>query len=76
LRRGSWLALALMLTIFCSKYAVAVACAMQSELRQSLAFALPVCLLFGLFNGIIIGRAMRCIAACRDATGGADPAQV
>jgi hypothetical protein len=76
LQRGSWLPLALMLTIFCSKYAVAVACAMHSELRQSQAFALPVCLLFGLFNGIFIGRAMRGVAACRDAAGGADPVQV
>jgi hypothetical protein len=76
LQRGSWLPLVLMLTIFCSKYAVAVACAMQSELRQSLTFALPVCLLFGLFNGIFIGRAMRSMAAFRDAAGGADPAQV
>lgn len=63
MQRGSWMPLALMLAIFCSKYAVAVALSIAPALRGDLRFALPVCLGFGLFNGVFLGRLLRIVAA-------------
>ena len=62
-QRGSWLPLALMMAIFCCKYAVSVALAIQPVLRATPGFAIPVCLAFGLFNGIFLGRLLRTVAA-------------
>lgn len=58
-QRGSWLPLALMVAIFITKYTVAVASAMHPELPHSLPFALCVTVLYGLFNGVFIGRLAR-----------------
>lgn len=58
-QRGSWMPLALMVAIFCTKYTVAVASAMHPELPHSLPFALTVTTLYGLFNGVFIGRLAR-----------------
>lgn len=63
LLRGSWMPLALMVAIFVSKYAVAVVTAMHAETRSSLPFMLAVTSLFGLFNGVFVGRLARCVAA-------------
>lgn len=63
LHRGSWAPLMLMIAIFCTKYAVAVATAMHPELQQNLLFASAVTLLFGLFNGVFVGRLARYLAA-------------
>ncbi|NVE01100.1 DUF6622 family protein [Massilia sp. BJB1822] len=62
-QRGSWLPLALMMAVFCGKYAVAVALSIQPALRGDLRFALPVCLAFGLFGGVFLGRLLRTVAA-------------
>jgi len=62
-QRGSWLPLMLMIAIFCTKYAVAVTTAMHPELAQNLLFAATVTLLFGLFNGVFVGRLARYVAA-------------
>jgi len=59
LQRGSWMPLALMLAIFATRYAVAVATGMQPALAHSLPFATGVTLLFGVFNGIFLGRLAR-----------------
>lgn len=59
LQRGSWAPLALMLAIFASRYAVAVATGLQPALAHSLPFATGVTLLFGVFNGIFLGRLAR-----------------
>ena len=59
LQRGSWLPLALMLVIFATKYTVAVACAVQPGLAGGAAFAGAVCALYGVFNGLFAGRALR-----------------
>jgi hypothetical protein len=59
LQRGSWLPLALMIAIFVTKYTVAVLSAMHPELPHSLPFALGVTILYGLFNGVFIGRLAR-----------------
>ncbi|MBJ7309942.1 hypothetical protein H7U20_06995 [Rugamonas sp. CCM 8940] len=61
--RGSWLPLALMMAIFCAKYAVAIAFAMSPALRQEALFAVTVCATFGLFNGVFLGRLLGHLAA-------------
>lgn len=62
-QRGSWAPLMLMIAIFCTKYAVAVSTAMHPELQQNPLFASAVTLLFGLFNGVFVGRLARYLAA-------------
>jgi hypothetical protein len=61
LQRGSWLPLALMLATFATKYAVAVACAVRPDLAAGAGFAATVCALYGMFNGLFLGRALRCL---------------
>ena len=66
-QRGSWTPLLLMMGIFCLKYAVGVALLLQPGLAQHLWFAASVCALYGLFNGIFFGQAMRIAALYRQA---------
>ncbi|HEU4843517.1 MAG TPA: DUF6622 family protein [Burkholderiaceae bacterium] len=54
--RGSWLPLALMLAIFCTKYLVAVLLHMQPAARDNAGVLAAVCIVFGLFNGAFLGR--------------------
>ena len=56
---GSVVPLALMMSIFFTKYAVAIAVAMHPALNGSLRFALPVCLLYGACSGAFAARAAR-----------------
>nr|WP_308495375.1 DUF6622 family protein [Duganella aceris] len=58
-QRGSWMPLAMMMAIFLTKYTVAVASAMHPELPHSLPFALGVTALYGVFNGVFLGRLAR-----------------
>lgn len=67
LQRGSWAPLVLMMAVFCCKYVVNASLAMQPALRDDPRFAIPTCLAFGLFNGILLGRLLRTIAAWRNA---------
>ncbi|KQV80653.1 hypothetical protein ASD15_11995 [Massilia sp. Root351] len=62
-QRGSWMPLALMMAVFCCKYAVGAALAVQPALRGDMRFAVPACMAFGLFNGILLGRLLRTAAA-------------
>ena len=62
-QRGSWMPLCLMLAIFTTKYTVAVVSAMHPELVHNLPFATGVSLLYGLFNGLFLGRLARYSAA-------------
>ncbi|WP_307720713.1 DUF6622 family protein [Duganella sp. BJB476] len=62
-QRGSWAPLMLMIAIFATKYTVAVLTAMHPELQQNLVFAAAVTVLFGLFNGVFVGRLARYVAA-------------
>ena len=66
-QRGSWTPLLLMTAIFCIKYAVGVALSLQPGLAQHLWFAASVCALYGLFNGIFFGQALRIVALYRQA---------
>lgn len=58
-QRGSWAPLALMLAIFATKYLVAVGTAVQPALAHSLPFAVGTTMLFGVFNGVFLGRLAR-----------------
>jgi hypothetical protein len=63
LQRGSWMPLALMVAIFVTKYTVAVMSAMHPELPHSVPFAASVAVLYGVFNGLFLGRLARYAAA-------------
>lgn len=63
MQRGSWMPLVLMIAIFATKYAVAVMSAMHPELPHSVPFAASVALLYGVFNGLFLGRLARYAAA-------------
>lgn len=54
---GSWLPLAMMLLVFCTKYGVAVTLAMHPALRQAEGFVTSVGLVYGLFSGVFLSRA-------------------
>ncbi len=60
---GSVVPLALMLSIFLTKYTVAVLFVIQPALRHNTLCMALVCLLFGLFNGVFLGRLARYLAA-------------
>ncbi len=62
-QRGSVVPLVLMMSVFLTKYTVAVLFAMQPALHQSAMFMASVCVLFGLFNGVFLGRLARYLAA-------------
>jgi hypothetical protein len=63
--QGSWMPLMLMLGIFLTRYGVAVALTMAPQLAQDLTFAAIVCALYGVFNGLFIGRLLRIVAIYR-----------
>lgn len=63
--RGSRLPLVLMMTIFAVKYATGVALAVQPQLAQQVAPALAIGALYGIFNGVFLGRLARDTAALR-----------
>ena len=56
---GSPLPLLLILGIFLTKYAVGVTLAMRPALGGETGFALSVAGLYGIFSGILLGRALR-----------------
>ena len=62
-QRGSWMPLGLMLAIFATKYSVAVLSAFHPELAHSLLFSAAITLLYGVFNGLFLGRLARYAAA-------------
>ena len=63
LQRGSWTPLVLMVAIFVTKYTVALLSVMHPELQRQMLFVVAVSGLFGVFNGVFIGRLLRCVAA-------------
>lgn len=56
---GSWLPLALFMTIFACKFAVGMTTAMAPELLDSLSAAIGISALYGLLSGILNARAWR-----------------
>jgi hypothetical protein len=62
--RGSWMPLAMMMAVFCTKYAVSVTVAIQPHVRQDALLVATVCALFGVFNGYFLGRLARDLKCC------------
>lgn len=58
---GSWLPLAVMMTIFFTRYAVTVAMAMLPALKTSPAFLAGVGFIYGLMSGAFLARAVRIV---------------
>ena len=56
---GSGVPLALMMGIFCTKYALGVTLALQPALAREAAFALGLSALYGAFSGVFAARAAR-----------------
>ena len=61
--RGSALPLALMMGIFLTKYITSVVLVIQPQLSHQLPVVGAVCLLFGVFNGLLLGRLARMVSA-------------
>lgn len=66
-QRGSWIPLTLMMGIFLTKYAVGVTLALHPAFRQEPLFAATICAIYGLFNGIFIGKLLGIVAIYRRA---------
>jgi hypothetical protein len=66
-QQGSWAPLMLMLGIFFTKYAVAVMLAFDPGHKQHALFVGAVCALYGLFNGVFIGKVLRIMSLYRHA---------
>lgn len=62
---GSWAPMALMMAVFCTKYAASVAVAVLPHVRQDPVFAAAVCVLFGVINGCFLGRLLADLGAVR-----------
>jgi len=60
---GSWIPLAMMMGIFFTRYAIAVATAMQPGLRSAPGFMAAVGLAYGLMSGSFLARALRILGA-------------
>lgn len=56
--QGSWIPLVLMMAIFFTKYLVGIASALNPNLLLSLQFIVVLSMLYGIFSGIFIGRAI------------------
>jgi len=55
---GSWLPMALILAIFCTKFAVGVSLAIDPSLRDQLVFACATSALYGLLSGSFFARGL------------------
>ncbi|SDX83578.1 hypothetical protein SAMN04515617_107133 [Collimonas sp. OK242] len=62
LQRGSWLPLMLMMGVFLTKYTVGVTLATHPALAHDAVFTALVCALYGVFNGMFIGRLLRVVS--------------
>lgn len=62
---GSWIPLALMMSLFALKFAVGMALARNPDLASSVAFASMASAAYGLFSGAFLGRAMALWALAR-----------
>ncbi|MEF3065836.1 DUF6622 family protein [Pandoraea apista] len=65
---GSWLPLVWMLAIFVLKFAVAVSMAIHPDLKSNGGFAAWICLWYGAFSGIFLGRVLAIRRAIRNAS--------
>ena len=66
---GSWIPLALILSIFALRYVASASLAIVPALHHEPAFAAAVSLLYGLPTGLLVGRATRVLSHGQRATG-------
>ena len=59
---GSWVPLALMMTMFFARYAIAVSLAMLSALAHAPAFSILASLAYGLLSGMFLERSLGILA--------------
>ena len=59
---GSWTPLALMMTVFFARYAIAVSMAMRPGLAREAAFAVGASLAYGLLSGAFLARSLKVLA--------------
>jgi hypothetical protein len=59
---GSWVPLALMMTVFFARYAIAASMAMRPDLARETVFAVGASLAYGLLSGAFLARALRVLA--------------
>lgn len=67
--RGSWKPLALMMGVFFTKYVTAVTLAILPNVRQEILFAVAISALFGILNGIFLGRLAKDVTTYQQAQG-------
>jgi hypothetical protein len=65
---GSWIPLALMMTMFFTRYAVTVAIATDPARAAAPAFVAATCLAYGLLSGTFFARALQCRSVALRAT--------
>ncbi len=73
--RGSWGPLILMMAIFLIKYCVNVAIAINGPLRSDAAFIAVVCLAYGLFNGLFLGKMLKVLTMYKQQMAAPSPLQ-
>ena len=56
---GSWIPMALILTIFIGKYTLAILTTLQPELAHAIGFAICSTAFFGALSGVFLGRSVR-----------------
>ena len=59
---GSWVPLALMMTVFFARYAIAVSMAMRPALAHEPVFAIAASLAYGVLSGMFVARALGILA--------------
>jgi hypothetical protein len=64
---GSWIPMQIMMTIFITKYAVAVLLAYNSNLRHSIGFIIGVSFIYGFLSSVFFARAWRVWATQKNA---------
>ncbi|MDB5915855.1 MAG: hypothetical protein JWR40_89 [Massilia sp.] len=74
--RGSWLPLGLMMAVFCTKYVAAVLFALHPQARRDVLLVVAVAALFGVLNGVFLGRLARDMTDGRDGADARLPARM
>ncbi len=72
---GSWLPLAMMLAMFAAKYVVGAGVAISPALAGDPGFQFASCAIFGVINGVLIGRVLPLIRIAGQIPGAAIPAR-
>lgn len=72
--RGSWLPLGLMMAVFSTKYVTAVLFALHPQARRDVLLVVLVSALFGVLNGVFLGRLARDMTDARDGAAARLPA--